>query len=548
VNPQLHAALLHYPKGADARRELLRLRHEPTLTQAERLQAAEKLAAADARRASALWLIAAHRAAPQDARIAYRLGNALRMAGRERAAATTLTKLVKTHPDWHEPALSLAWLYRRRGEGEAAADVMESWFSASGSRLKALFPVSAFLEDMGLVARAEALLARSSSHVEARAERGNLLVKLGRFDEAESVLRGVVAENPADGGAWLRLAMVRHWRDAAASPRALMRAGLRRAGLDEPTRAAIGFALAKVNDDLGDYAAAWRTAEWANGLRSRGARFHRTAWSKYEQAVYRIFIPRFFSRLGDSGRHGEAPIFIVGMPRSGTTMLEQRLARHSQLTSAGELEVIEALGIEAAGKQGYPAGISAITPARCGDLASQWRARLPAALPRAGIIIDKNPLNFLHLGWIACLFPRARIIHCRRDPLDTALSLWFQNFAHQKNDYAYRKEDIAWMYALYQRLMAHWDRVLSCSVRTLDYEQIIADPEAELRALVAWLGLDWEPAILSDSFVEEAAISTASLWQARQPMYGHSVARARRYEPWIAPLRDALRAAGVSND
>src|SRR5699024_1827380 len=144
-----------------------------------------------------------------------------------------------------------------------------------------------------------------------------------------------------------------------------------------------------------------------------------SAWQESEQALYRVFTAEFIARAGAHEGAGEAPVFIVGMPRSGTTLLERQLGRHSALTPAGELEVVENLGIEATGCHGYPAAIAGMTATMCAEVAGLWRSRLPPALTHAATIIDKNPFNFLHVGWIACLFPRARIIHCRPDPLDT---------------------------------------------------------------------------------------------------------------------------------
>lgn len=545
MRPELNAALTRYWNDRGARRSLLHSRWL-TLAVSERLEVARILAQQGAHRAAALWWASACRQSSGDPRMRYRLANALRMAGRTTLAEKLLDTLCEQYPEWPDPAHSLAWLYRRRGETESAADAMEGWFRAAGSQFKSLFPVSAFLQDMGLIARAESLLAGFPDDAQARAERGMALVKLGRFDQAEGILRKVVQELPSDGGAWIRLAATRRWRNEADSPRALMEEGLRKRGLDDETRAAIGFALAKVDDDLGRYAEAWQALELANALRNRSAQFNPSAWRKSEEALYRVFTADFIKQASAHGGR-EAPVFIVGMPRSGTTLLERRLGRHSALVPVGELEVIEAIGIESAGRRGYPVGVAGMTARDCAAAANRWRPRLPPLFAEAATIVDKNPLNFLHAGWIACLFPQARIIHCRRDPLDTVLSLWFQNFAHKKNDYAYRKEGIVWMYGLYRRLMTHWERVLPGRIRNVDYERVVTDPEAELRALVEWLGLDWQPAIISDSPSREDVISTASVWQARQPIYGRSVGRASHYEPWISEFRDALRAAGVSS-
>ncbi|MGH8226275.1 MAG: sulfotransferase, partial [Gammaproteobacteria bacterium] len=540
MNPELAAALERYATDTAAREWLARRRYLETSAE-ERIEVAEGLQKLGHPRAAALWLCRALRSVPDNAPTAYRLGNALRMAGRERAAETILARLTREYPGWGEPAQSLAWLQRRAGNAEAAADTLEGWLAAAGSQRKAWLAVSAFLQDMGMAERAETLLAAAPDGSGLLAERGRLLAGLGRFDEAEILLRKSVAEEPQQAGAWLRLAHLRRWQSVGESPLALFENGLRSAHLDTSVSSAIGFALAKVRDDLGDYGAAWAALERANALRAESAHFDRAAWRDYEQAIYDVFTAEFCAALPVAEESAEAPVFIVGMPRSGTTLVERRLGRHAALVAAGELEAVEVLGLELARERGYPAGIATLTADDFAGVARTWRARLPITLARsAGEIVDKNPFNFLHLGLIVRLFPQARILHCRRDPLDTALSIWFQNFAHAKGDYAYRMADIAWMYGFYRRLMTHWERVLPRPVRALDYESLIAAPETELRALIEWLGLAWEPAILDDN-ADDGAITTASLWQARQPVYQHAVGRAHHYEPWIAPLRDALR-------
>ncbi|HEX5313442.1 MAG TPA: sulfotransferase, partial [Gammaproteobacteria bacterium] len=160
-------------------------------------------------------------------------------------------------------------------------------------------------------------------------------------------------------------------------------------------------------------------------------------------------------------------------------------------------------------------------------------------------VVDKNPLNFAHLGLIAALFPQARIVHCRRDPLDTALSIYFQNFAHPRNDYAYRIEDIAAMTGFHRRIMTYWERVLPIPIYPIDYERFVAEPEAQRRSVIEWLGLSWDELLLADS--SAGAIHTASQWQARQPVYRHALGRARHYAPWIGPLSDALRSEGLAD-
>ncbi|MGH8161461.1 MAG: tetratricopeptide repeat-containing sulfotransferase family protein [Gammaproteobacteria bacterium] len=547
MNPELTAALGRCNTDPDARRILLRCRRERFDT-ASRVQVAERLTKLGLHRLAALWLVTALRQAPPSewARVAYLFGNALRRSHRDQAAARVLEAVCARAPDWNEPARSLAWLYRNAGQVSKATAVVERQLAAGNDDPEVLHGWAGFLFDMGQLAQAEVLLARVENPPAAvLSERGNILLRLGRFEEGETVLREALRKDSHQNTAWLNLVQVRRWSSAPASPLADLEKVHSRPELSEEMRAAIGFALVKVNDDLGRYRRAWEEAVEANRLRSRSAGFDRVAWKRYENAIYEVFDRPFLERMVKEGDERPAPVFIVGMPRSGTTLIERRLGWHSRLEAVGELEVVEALGLELAGGKGFPRALLDRTANDFAAAARHFQQRIPRGGELSGEVVDKNPFNFLHLGLIASLFPQARIVHCRRDPLDTALSLWFQNFAHHRGNFSYRMGDLAWMFGLCRRLMAWWERVLPVRIYTLDYENLVANPEPELRALVGALGLQWEPSLMDTPARSENAISTASMWQARQPVYTRSVGRAQHYEPWIAPLRSALAHEGV---
>jgi hypothetical protein len=225
---------------------------------------------------------------------------------------------------------------------------------------------------------------------------------------------------------------------------------------------------------------------------------------------------------------------IVGMPRSGTTLVEQILSGHPDIAAGGELLF---WGEQIAGFRANAE--NAIDPAWTQDVAQNYQALLRGFSPAALRITDKRPHNFQFIGLIHAIFPRARIIHCHRHPVDTCLSIYFQNFA-TRMDFAHSRDDLVVAYRLYQKLMAHWREVLPADVfLDVSYEELVASPERMARELIAFSGLEWNEACLH-SEQNQRAVRTASVWQARQPIYKTSLARWRHYDPWLGAFRELL--------
>ena len=226
------------------------------------------------------------------------------------------------------------------------------------------------------------------------------------------------------------------------------------------------------------------------------------------------------------------------MPRSGTTLIEQRLGRHSHLVAAGELEVVEALGLELTGTRAYPQGLTTLSTEVFATAARRWSTRVPGGASPGCAAIDKNPLNFEHLGLIMLAFPNARVIHCRRDPMDLCLSIYFQHFS-ERNDFAYNFADIAEYRRQYEQLMAHWQGVFPGRIHDVQYEALVADLESVSRGIFQYLDLEWDENCL-EFHRTERPVGTASHWQVRQPLYTRSVGRWRNYEPYLEELRAVL--------
>ncbi len=308
----------------------------------------------------------------------------------------------------------------------------------------------------------------------------------------------------------------------------------------------LAFTLAAYWEKKGDCDEAFRLYHQANELkrqvyRQKNQAFDRQQHLRLLDDLIRAFTPEFFARTRNFGADSEMPVFVVGMVRSGTSLVEQILASHPQVYGAGELKDIDQIATVLPGRLNsqarYPECLTSIDPATAKTLAYLYLQRLAGQSGTAIRVIDKMPHNYLHLGLIAVLFPRARIIHCRREPMDVCASAYFQNFKWLP--YASSMEDIAFYHRHYLRLMRHWRQVLPLPMQDAVYEDLVQNQEAVSRQLVAFCGLDWDERCLT-FYQSPRTVQTASKLQVRQPIYNRSVARWKRFEAHLQPLRDAL--------
>ncbi len=310
-------------------------------------------------------------------------------------------------------------------------------------------------------------------------------------------------------------------------------------GLTDAQRLLLHFGLAQVLDAQGEYAEAAEHLDRANALqlsqwRMRGQEYDPKEYEFRIAQMIMVCTPDFFARVRGFGLESELPVFIVGLPRSGTTLVEQILASHSQVFAAGEI-TLAGDTMAALGGQGADAfdGLRRLNRETVRRLASRHLERLRAFSRTALRIVDKMPDNYLFLGLLASLFPRAKFIHCRRDPRDVAVSCWMTHFREIRwtND----QQQIASRFHDYQRMMEHWRQVLPAPLLEVDYEETVADPEGVARKLVAWCGLEWEPMCLEFQRAKRP-VGTLSAVQVRQPVFTTSVGRWRHYEQALASL------------
>ena len=270
--------------------------------------------------------------------------------------------------------------------------------------------------------------------------------------------------------------------------------------------------------------------------------FDSDGYTRAIDAILKELTGDFFAAAADSGIESQRPIFVVGMPRSGTTLTEQILASHSKVAAGGELSSLlkvsyQTQDLSATGEP-YPRGLKTVDQSGLAGMARRYLEDLNKVSESASRVTDKLPFNFMHLGIVALLFPNARIIHCRRHPLDNCLSCYFTSFADQIK-FANQLDTLGRYYLDYHRLMQHWHDVLPIEIFDLQYETLIEETETTVRSLVAHCGLEWEDACLA--FHEtQRPVRTPSRWQVRQPIYKGSVQRWRNYERQLQPLVELL--------
>lgn len=366
---------------------------------------------------------------------------------------------------------------------------------------------------------------------------------LGDAAGAIASCHAALALRPGFGDAWWSLANLKTYRFTA-DEIACMRAAEAAAHARPGERLALCFALGKALEDAGDHAASWECYRQGNALK-RAEQPH--ALDALEAAMQRqiaTFTPALFAAHAGGGDPDPAPIFIVGLPRSGSTLIEQILASHSCVAGSRELPDLPRIALELEGARGdarhpcYPAVLGELDAAQLRGLGRRYLDATQAWRQGRPLFIDKMPNNFRDVGLIHLMLPNARIIDVRREPMACCFSNLKQLFAAGQS-FCYGTEDIARYYRAYLDLMRHWDRVLPGRVLRVHYEDMVEALEPGVRRILAHCALDFEPACL-DFHRTARAIATPSSEQVRQPLYRTGLEQWRHYEPWLGPLREAL--------
>jgi tetratricopeptide (TPR) repeat protein len=360
---------------------------------------------------------------------------------------------------------------------------------------------------------------------------GNLLSEFGRFDEARECFQRATAIAPLLAGSYYDLVRCRPVTSEDDGLLQQMEAALDTTGLEAAQRLRLHLAIGKAAEDLGDYALAMQHFDAADAVRRCSASFDSAAFSLEIDRLIARCTPELIARAPELGSCDAKPVLIVGMPRSGTTLVEQIVSMHPEVGAGGELHFWNDRGAT-----WHHSGAAETDASFLAQAAADYLGVLRSIAPKAARVTDKMPFNFLWAGLIHVAFPRAIIIHCRRSAVDTALSIHQTHF-HPALAFPTGGAELVAYFRSYQRLMDHWRRVLPADrFIEVDYESLTRGPEPVIRRIIAACSLAWHDACLRPER-NPRAVKTPSKWQTRQPIYRTSVARWRRYEPWLGALR-----------
>ena len=476
-------------------------------------------------------------------------GRAWTELGDYRQAQAWFDRALRLDPGADEVRCHLASMHIEAGDPEGAATILEGVLTQAADRADAHAILAHARLDQGdmdgAVASHHATIRLRPESPNPHAALGYTLSTAGQLDAAVAEFRTALDLDPRSVPALAGLATTLRGKtpdDDASQLESLLGAPW----MTDNRRATVRFALAQVYDGRGEYDRAAAHMVAANAAQkvhreARGQGHDPATLREHTERLIATYTPEYFARIRGFGDASTRPVFVVGMPRSGTTLTEQIIASHPRAFGAGERRFVNlGFGLLPAAMQRNATPfecLTDLTPEAVRRVAEWHLARLNELNADRDRVVDKMPENFQQLGWIATLFPNAKIVHCTRDVRDVALSCWITQFGSIR--WANDLEHLAERINMYLRVMAHYARTLPLPVFEMTYEQMVADQEGTTRRLLDFVGLEWDEAC-QNFHRTERLVRTASVSQVRQPIYTRSVARWKRYETMLAPLLNRL--------
>jgi tetratricopeptide (TPR) repeat protein len=464
--------------------------------------------------------------------------------GRIHEAIDTYQRLLALRPDLPDSWYNLAFLQHQDRQYEQALASYQRALDCSISRPEEVHLNRAVILADHLARMDEAEQEFSSAlrvnphYLPALVNLGNLYEQCGDRERALGAYERALEIDPTNALALSRLPNLKPVADANDPLIARLRAALSRRGISPRERADLGFALGKALDASGSYDEAFAVYCEANRDSRLSAGPHA---ARYDAVAHERFVERLMRAFPEQANQAALQessqlIFICGMFRSGSTLVQQILASHSRVTAGGEIDFLPTMA-----RQHLKPTADSFAPIDMSTLQQLRRSYLDgiaSLYPGADIVTDKRPDNFLYIGLIKALFPDAKIVHTRRDPLDNCLSIFFLHLDHSMS-YALDLLDIAHWYRQYERLMAYWKSLYGDSIHDVDYDALVADPRNTIQDLLDYCDLPWDDACLA-FHKTKVIVKTPSAWQVRQPLYTRASGRWRNYERHLTELRSAL--------
>jgi tetratricopeptide (TPR) repeat protein len=483
---------------------------------------------------------------PDWAEVHSNFGNILQAQGKLDDAAACQERALALKPDFAEAYSNLGNVRQAQGKLDAAVACYERAlafkpdYADAHNNLGNAFVAQDRIDDA--VAHYERALALKPGIAGAHNNLGNIFKELGKFDDALAHYGRAIASRPDYAEAYYSRAEIKSFQRGD-SELAALNALAERDDLSADKTLYINFALAKAFDDSGDYVRAFEQLRKGNALKRRQINYDETRVLDFFQRISTVFDSGLFDRFRGSGDPSSVPVFVLGMPRSGSTLIEQILASHPQIHGAGELTALDAAASSVFNADDsplqYPESVPGLEGVTLRRLGQSYLGRLPALADGKVRIIDKLPGNFLSIGLIRLILPNARIIHTMRHPMDTCLSCYSKLFTSGL-PFSYDLAELGRYYRSYSELMAYWRSVLPPgTMLDVSYEDVVGDLEGQARRLIDYCGLSWDDGCLGFQRTNRP-VKTASAVQVRKPLFRSSLQRWRHYEAGLAPLLDEL--------
>jgi tetratricopeptide (TPR) repeat protein len=539
---QPHAALEHYERALAIRSDYARAR----------FGLASTLQALGRHGESVAHCQAALAAQPDDAEAHNSLGTGLQMLGRDEEAVAAYRRALVLRPDYADAHNNLGLALQALDRHVEALSCHQRALAIAPSHAAAHHNLALALQALNrhdeALAQYRRALAIRPENASALANMGLALQEIGRIEDARRAFERAIELEPRSGRLYRNLADCKRFsRD---DPRLAAMGALARDidSLPEDEQRQLHFALGKAFGDVGEYKRSFQHLLAGNRLKRQQIAYDEPRVLAEFARIRAVFTSELMARCADLGHPDASPVFILGMPRSGSTLIEQILASHPSVFGAGERLDFgeEVTRLSAPGGPAFPEIVVALSGEDLEALGARYLRRVSVVAKGAARITDKMPFNFLFVGLIHLALPKARIIHTRRDPIDTCLSCFSKLFTGEHRS-AYDLAELGRYYRAYETLMAHWQSVLPASVMLdVRYEDVVADVEAQARRIVSHCGLEWDDACLAFQ-ANPRPVRTASGVQVREPIHGGSIGRWRRYGELLGPLLDALGLTGAES-